>query len=165
MTIYTVLAPPDRADWAGPEPDRFVFVKEGFCWPAFYITTPWLIWHRMWLVLLAYLVVTAAVLTLASRVPSPVAWTVLVLFAVLVGLEANNLRRWTLERRGYRLVGIASGDRREEAEYRFFADRSSNAQPPAREDAPKPASAKPSLSTPAAAGEIVGLFPSAGGQP
>jgi hypothetical protein len=163
MTIYTVLAPYARA--GSTEPERFVFVKEGFCWPAFYMTIPWLIWRGMWLSLVAYVLVVAAVFAFAGGAPPPVAWTILVLFGALVGLEANNLRRWTLERRGYRFLGVAAGDRKTEAEYRFFVAWASG--PATRyPDGPSELIAPgPVTSTPRGAGEIVGLFPTSGARP
>ena len=46
----------------------------------------------------------------------------MILFAFWFALEANGLRRWTLERRGYVLVGVVEGRTLEEAERRFFAE-------------------------------------------
>lgn len=158
MTIYAVLAPPAGAGSTQPEPDRFVFVKEGFCWPAFYLTIPWLIFRRMWLVLAIYIVVAAVVFAIAGGAPPPVAWSILVLFAFLVGLEANNLRRWTLERRGYWFIGVASGDRMSEAEYRFFAGWTPSVLTPPPDGTALPKSAIARLE----AGQIVGMFPRPG---
>ena len=158
MTIYTVLAPPPKAGSDEPDPDGFVFVKEGFCWPALYITAPWLIWRRMWLVLVVYILASIAVIAFANRMPLPVAWSILVLFGVLVALEANNLRRWTLERRRYRFLGVASGDRASEAEFSFFANWLGS---PAPQPSAKPTN--PIVSRPMVEGEIIGLFPSPGG--
>ena len=42
------------------------------------------------------------------------------LIALLVGLEAGTLRRFTLTRRGWKNVGVVSGDDLEDAERRFF---------------------------------------------
>lgn len=158
MTIYTVLAPP-AAGSAGPDTDRFVFIKEGFCWPAFFITSIWLLAQRMWLVFVLYVVASAAILMLAAEV-APVAWLVVMLFGFIVGLEANNLRRWTLERRGYRLLGVADGGRRDEAEFRFFSTWPGIAEPVSVETS-KPA--PPAFLPPIRSGEIVGLFPRPGG--
>jgi hypothetical protein len=158
MTIYTVLSPP--AGSAGPDPDRFVFVKEGFCWPALAITAIWLLWRRMWLVFVLYLVAAAAVLSLAGNMVLPVAWLTLLLFGFLVALEANNLRRWTLERRGYRFVGVASGDSRSDAEFRFFAGWAGSGLQRAPAEP-----AKPGTAAWAESHEVVGLFPNPGGMP
>jgi hypothetical protein len=160
MTIYTVLAPP-AAGPAGPDPDRFVFIKEGFCWPAFFFGAIWLLFRRLWLVFLLYLLAAAVLSLLAAKMPD-VAWLVALLFAFLVGLEANNLRRWTLERRGYRFVGAAAGHRLAEAEFRFFSAWRGEA---AKEETPRqrPEPPKPAALPPIATGEIVGLFPQPGG--
>jgi hypothetical protein len=160
MTMYAVLAPPVRAGSVGPDPDRFVFIKDGFCWPAFYLPIPWLIARRMWLVLVLYAPVMAAVIALAARLPQVVAWLVILLFAALVALEANNLRRWTLERCGYRFLGVASGERRDDAEYRFFLDWTPPQPQAAVEDRPTA-----DVGGSRNAAEIVGLFPTTGAGP
>lgn len=158
MTIYTVLAPPAEPGPEGPDPDGLVFVKEGFCWPAFYVTAPWLLWRRMWLVFLIYIAATLAIFALFEQVDLPVAWLIHALFGFLVALEANNLRRWTLERSGYRFLGVVSGANLSEAEFRFFA---SWVNQPAQQPVPEPA--KPVTPGPIAASEVVGLFPMPGG--
>jgi hypothetical protein len=159
MTIYTVLAPP-AAGPAGPDTDRFVFIKEGFCWPAFFFTSLWLLFRRMWLVFILYLLASAAILYLASRMPET-GGLIVMLFGLLVALEANNLRRWTLERRGYRFVGVAVGHDREEAEFRFFSTWPGMTEKAKPAEPPKPA--PPAILPPIATGEIVGLFPRPGG--
>jgi len=157
MKLYNVLAPPADAGSTGPDPVAFVFVKEGFCWPALFIAPLWLLWRRLWLVFLLYLIVTVALSLLVEAFAGPAAGLVAVVFGFLVALEANNLRRWTLERRGYRFVGVASGGNAREAEFRFFAHWVGSKPEPLKPEAPK---AKPSL--PAPATQIVGLFPTPG---
>ena len=102
MTIYTVLAPPAGDRRGRPDPAAFVFVKEGFCWPALFFPRLWLLFRRH--------VAGACSSTSSSR--SAVAGarrrdrrrrcpaSFLVLARFLFALEANELRRWTLERRG-----------------------------------------------------------------
>lgn len=161
MTIYAVLAPPTKAGSAGPDPVEFVFVKEGFCWPAFYLTIPWLVARRLWLGLVFYVLAMVAVLALAALLPVPVAWVVLGLFALLIALEANNLRRWSLERRGYRFLGVASGNGRSEAELRFFLNWSRSQPTPS----PRGGIVEATAGLADHPGEIVGLFPTAGVNP
>lgn len=164
MTMYNVLAPPAQAGSAEPDPARFVFVKEGFCWPAFFIAPIWLLWRWMWLVFVLYVVVALGVLAAIDQVAIPVAWIVILLFNLLIGLEANNLRRWTLERRGYRFLGIASGDRMREAEFRFFASRAGGEPETTTVTAPEPKEARPERRRPVVgSSEVVGLFPKPGG--
>ncbi len=142
MTIFTVHAPP-AADGVAADPAGFVFVKDGFSWPALFIPPVWLIWNRLWLTLLIW-VVAIVVLSILAGVPAPDASTaVMILFGVWFALEANGFRRWTLERRGYVLVGVVEGRRIEDAERRFFAEAAS------ADVSPGPAASVPPSATPA----------------
>lgn len=121
MTVYTVMSPPPSGD-AAQDADRIAFVKEGFCWPALFAAVLWLVWHRLWLGLLGYLAVVVA-LSLAGEWLGGASGAVLgLVFAVLFALEANGVRRWTLERNGWTLAAIVSGSGRDECETRFFHD-------------------------------------------
>lgn len=100
---------------------KAAFVPEGFSLTAFLFGPFWLAWHRLWLELLAWLVVFAL---LASGTPrfigSGMSFLIGVLLQVLLALEANNLRRGGLARRGYRFIDVAAGARRDDAERGFF---------------------------------------------
>ena len=159
MTVYTVLAP-KLADAAEADPARFVFVKEGFCWPAFFFLGLWLIFRRMWLVLALSFAVVVALAVLAGTASALVALAIFVLARFLFALEANELRRWTLARAGYRLIGVAEGRRRDDAEVRFFQSWSPPVPPSLAEPPPRP----PVTFSPEAGG-VVGLFPSPGVAP
>ncbi len=37
-------------------PESFCFVKDGFSWPALFFPLLWILWHRMWLTLVYYIV-------------------------------------------------------------------------------------------------------------
>ena len=120
MRVYTVYGPPETA--APPDHlETLVFVKEGFCWPAFFIAPLWLVFHRLWLGLLLWLAMVAALVLAGDMLLAPpAAIAVAALFAFAFALEANELRRWTLDRRGWRFFGIAAGRSLAEAEHRFF---------------------------------------------
>ena len=159
MTVYTVLSPPPVAGDIAPEPLSLLFIKEGFCWPALFFPEIWLIFRRMWLVLVLDVVVIIAASVLAGKA-GPIVALILVLARFLFALEANGLRRWSFYRHGYRLIGVAEGRRLWEAELRFFLDWTPGtaALPPSTELGP-PAPRAPSPE----AGEVVGLFPVPGG--
>ena len=53
MAVYTVHEPPLRGAPA-PDPERFVFVRDGFSFWALLFGPLWMLRHRMWLVLLGY---------------------------------------------------------------------------------------------------------------
>ena len=61
MTTYMVFEPPaDRGDRA-ERAERIVFVPDRFSWGAFLLAPLWMLWRRLWLVFVAYLVVMVAV--------------------------------------------------------------------------------------------------------
>jgi len=132
MPLYTVHAPPP-AGGAPPDPLGYVLIKEGFCWPALFLPELWLLFRRMWLVLLTYLLVALVVYAFDVRSEGPLASVFLALARLWLAVEGNGLRRWTLAGRGYELVGVAEGRNVDEAEIRFFH----GAEPPRSEpDAP-----------------------------
>ncbi len=109
----------------GLDPDRdLVLVKEGFSWPAFFFSVLWALWHRLWLVAgLFFLVQVAVSLVLAVWKPDPVsASAVSVGAALIVAYVANDLRRWTLGRRGFVETAVVAADGRDGAERRFLDD-------------------------------------------
>ena len=122
MSTYMVMAPPDVRDpAASPEAaDRLVFIADRFSWSAFCFSVIYLLWHRMWLVLLGYLVVATALELSAAIIGDAAPAVATIAVSLLFAFEANGLRRWTLERKGWRMVAVACGADVEEAELRFF---------------------------------------------
>jgi hypothetical protein len=161
MAAYSVFEPPARRGAGVAHTDRFVFVRDGFGWGAFLLGPLWMLWRGLWLVLLGYVVVVAA-LEVGLRfagVPAGGRMLVGVLLALLIGFEAASLRRWTLLRRRWHDLGIVVGDDRETAERRFFEAWTAAGMPA------RPASAAPERhgTAPARpASEVLGLFPQPG---
>ena len=169
MSVYTVHEPPLRTTEAAPNPDQFVFVRDGFYFWAFVFSVLWMLWHRMWLILLIYVAVVVGLETVLRYVgvSSPLLGLIGFLIALLVGIEAATLRRFKLARRGWKYVGVVSGDNLEDAERRFFdawLGRTSGARPEpfASPPGPPPAPPPPAPRT-SPAPDIVGLFPEPGG--
>jgi hypothetical protein len=162
MSIYTVHEPPSKADGSPSDPDRFVFVRDGFSFWAFLLAPLWMLRHWLWLVFVGY-VVLAVALQIALRsigASSTVMVTVGALLSLLVGFEAATLRRFTLAFRRWSNVGIVVGDDLEAAERRFFeawmaGGAPARPSPTALERIPSPAPARP-------ASEVLGLFPQPG---
>ena len=61
MSVYTVHEPPQRDAGASVDPDRFVFVRDGFYFWAMVFGPIWLLWRRLWLALLFYVIAWVAV--------------------------------------------------------------------------------------------------------
>jgi hypothetical protein len=173
MTLYTVHAPrPAGGDAAAADPADLVFVKDGFCWPALFVPIVWLVWRGLWLALLLYLVLAVGLAVLSGLGGSDISTAVMVLFSIWFALEANGLRRWTLERRRHVLVGVVEGRNVEEAERRYFAGVAEDTPAPgpapatpgpaplvAAEPPPPPAPPMPPPLPPRRDPGIVGLFP------
>jgi hypothetical protein len=163
MAVYTVHQPPIRAD-ASPDPTRFVFVRDGFHFWAFLLVPLWMAWHRMWLVLIGYVVIAVGLESLVRVLGGSASAATLIglLISMLVGLEAGTLRRFTLARRRWRNIGVISGHGREDAERRFYDGFVGNT---AAVDASLPPSAPVAPTAPmSAAPDVIGLFPQPGTQ-
>jgi Protein of unknown function (DUF2628) len=164
MSVYIVHEPPLRhraGAGAAPDANRFVFVRDGFSFWAFLLGPLWMLRHRMWLVVIGYLVITIGlqVLMRLAGGSAMIGGVISLLIALLVGLEAGTLRRFTLGRRRWQTIGVVSGDDLEDAERRFFDAwvRRSPSQPVAPVAATTAAPPRmPQAPT------VVGLFPEPG---
>ncbi|MBI4183982.1 MAG: DUF2628 domain-containing protein [Proteobacteria bacterium] len=116
MRVYTVHVRPSPSGEAD-----VVLVKEGFCWPALLLPLLWGLWHGLWrtclILALAGLALGLVVEAVAASEALEAALGVAYLLAA--GVFANDLRRWELGRRGFRLAGVVSGPNREAAERRL----------------------------------------------
>ena len=173
MPVYTVHAPV-KADAGFRATDRFAFVRDGFHFWAFVLGPVWLAWHRLWLALIGWIVVVAAIdfVMMALGIGRPAVFVANLLLALLLGFEASSLQRWTLSRRNWRQLDIVVADDEETAERRFFdrwtaKQRSlNNDQPAVDRGAPPPTRDIPgqafSRPPPLPQSEIIGLFPEPG---
>jgi len=102
--------------------DGIVFVREGIAWWAFLFPVIWLLYHRLWLVLLLFLAVVFALTGLVNLLewPESLGGVATMLASFLLALEGNDLRRWKLARKGYAQVDVTTGRDRQECEQRFF---------------------------------------------
>jgi hypothetical protein len=157
MAAYSVFAPPpSHPGAAGIE--SFKFVRDGFSWAAFILGPVWMLFQRLVLVTILWLVIVfalGAVIRLLG-VPVGTASLVFLLVAVLIGLEASTLQSWTLKRRGWREIGIVVADELEAAERRFFDELGD--QDPVGFGTPLPGR-MPMLDRAHGATDVIGLFP------
>ncbi len=122
MRVYTVHEskdpPSDRLDRA----ESLRFVRDGFSWGAAIFAPLWLLLRGFWLALLIYVVIVAALgfganaLGISEQIQS----LIMLALHILVGFEADTIERWTLQRRGWEMIGTVSGRDVVECERRFF---------------------------------------------
>jgi hypothetical protein len=164
MPAFAVLEPPGRNRSTGEHTDRFIFLRERFSLGAFLFGPLWMIWQRLWVVLIIYLVVVGF-LEYGLQVMG-VGWPALAgvygLIQLLIGLEATSLQRWTRLRRGWRDCGVVVADDLETAERRFFDAHAAlrRATSPIAMSAPLPLVAA-QVGPPRP--DVIGLFPEPGG--
>ncbi|MEN6541405.1 DUF2628 domain-containing protein [Parvibaculum sp.] len=118
MRLYTV----HEMSGATANGDGLEFVHEGFSWTALLLGPLWLAYYRSWLAVAIYLVAALALLVvtwLAGLGPESGSVCFLA-FQFLYAGEANEIRRWSLSRRGAREIAVASGRNLIEAERDFF---------------------------------------------
>jgi Protein of unknown function (DUF2628) len=122
MQTFTVHEPPnppaDRVDRA----ESLVFIKDGVSWGAALFGPFWLLAHRLWWPLIGYIAAYGAIEAVRLTRIVEQRWIGLCLLALnlLLAFEGDTLRRWALNRRGWRMLGAANGRNRNECERRFF---------------------------------------------
>jgi hypothetical protein len=164
MPTYTVHAPPPKAGETASDPQRFVFVRDSFYFWAFVLAPLWLLFRRLWLVLLGFIVINMLVggILYLLGASSSFRFLASTLIALLLGFEAATLWRWTLARRSWQTLGFVVGDDEESAERRFFDEWAKRAPAPA---APEPQYSAPVRRGPPSGSDVIGLFPEPGGSP
>jgi hypothetical protein len=118
MQLYTVHQGPAPASGG----DDVVFVLDGFSWAALIVPPLWALFRSLWLVAVGVIIAALAIDAAAQWAGAPGRVTAIVSFAaaLLFAYEANDLRRWTLRRRGFRDAGIVVGRNLADAEQCFF---------------------------------------------
>ena len=173
MPVYTVHAPrANGVDFRAT--DRFTFVRDGFHFWAMLLGPFWLIWNRLWLALVGWIIAVIALQLVLAKLGAGASAIFLaeLVVALLMGFEAASLQRWTLSRRNWRQLDIVLADDEETAERKFF-DRWTKQRPPGSDPlsvdrgAPPPTRNVPgqpfSKPPPLPQGGIIGLFPEPGG--
>ncbi|PIR33700.1 MAG: hypothetical protein COV36_02240 [Alphaproteobacteria bacterium CG11_big_fil_rev_8_21_14_0_20_44_7] len=120
MKIYTVYEKENAED---PR-ETAEFVQEAFSWMAFLfpLNIIWALDKRCWLFLLLIVVIESISIFGAEFAGYPPGYIIAFKMPIyiLLGIYANDFRRWHLAQRGYKMVGITSGDREVYAQHRYF---------------------------------------------
>ena len=102
--------------------DRIVLVREGFAFWAVVFNLFWLLYHRCWQMSVLYIVLALALESGANAA----GLSHLTIFVLQFGLQfwlgsvANDLRRSSLARSGYREIAVVCGESALLAERRYF---------------------------------------------
>jgi hypothetical protein len=168
VTLYSVYEPPAEAPDVVARAEALVFVKEGFSWTALFVPGLWLLYQRMWLELIVFVLIFALLAWVfgdSGAGQALLSWISLAL-VVLFAFEANDLKGAALERSGYRPVGVAVGRGVDDAELQFLRSWLPSQQGPAQErqggqGRPRGAKAQasPAAARVAEGEEVIGLFP------
>jgi hypothetical protein len=125
MATFTVHLPREGA----AAPEKIVFIREGFSYPAFIFGPFWLLWKRAWIpaalwaLLLALLAWTGSLL----KMPPDAVGVVAFALSAMLGFEGDRILAWSLRRRGYAEGDVVIGDNEAEAEEVFFGRQMSRA--------------------------------------
>jgi hypothetical protein len=122
MRTYTIHEQPEPLADRVERGERLVFVKDGFSWAAALFAPFWFLLHRLWWPLIGYVAVSVAFEIAQEMTSLDARWLGLagVALSLLIGFEADTLRRWGLERRGWRMIGTVTGVSAVDCERRFF---------------------------------------------
>lgn len=165
MKTYLVFEPADGGK-NSETAEKIVFLREKFSWPALFFTPVWLLWHRLWIGFLAWLVAMFVIAVLAQMLGLNPTVTALALSlpSLIAGFEGSELRRRKLLRNGFADAGIVVADSVEDAEQRFFEEWVKGAGVP-RPFTPPSASSNtsaPKTVAPMQGNPVIGLFPEPG---
>lgn len=151
MRTYSVFAPPMMAGTVEEDAQSLVFVRHGWSLAALFVPLIWMLVRRLWWVLLAYLVVVIGIQVLSLAVSELVTTGLSVAVAIVVFVEAGQLRLESMAVKGYREIAVLEARNRDEAERVFFtqwvADRDAiqpvAPSPPSGRPLHRPSSATP----------------------
>jgi hypothetical protein len=143
MTIFTIHLPASGQRRATG--DDVALAAERFSWGAFLFGPLWLLVHRLWLWTLVWAAAALIYGALATTLRGAAAgWALFlgaVLLEMLLGFEANELYRRSLERSGRPAVAVVSARNSNAAAARFFrrqAQAASAASPDGKSGAERP---------------------------
>jgi hypothetical protein len=97
-----------------------VLVRDGFSWGALFFGPLWLAAHRAWIAAALSLAAFVLIIVLTE---GGVAAALLIALAILLGVSGHDLRRWSLDHRGYLLSQVVAARDELEATARLLERR------------------------------------------
>lgn len=133
--------------------ESLVFVRHGWSLAALLIPMVWMLARRLWWVLLAYVVLVIGIQVLSYAISPVITAGLSVALALIVMVEAGQLRLEAMVAKGYREVAVIDAKNQHDAEHQYFthwlaaplgeAARSSSSSLAPRGAVLRPSSAKP----------------------
>ncbi len=122
MRFYTIHERP--AQTAGGDAEVLA-IASGFRWWAAIMPLVWLLWHKLWLGFVLYLLFSIAlgIGFALGDIAEPAATAIGLAVSLLIGFSAAEYWRWTLERKGWRLVAVLRADAAIDAEDLYIRNR------------------------------------------
>jgi hypothetical protein len=163
LKTFLVFEPADGGRDADSA-DRVLFLREKFRWLALFFAPLWLLWHRLWVGFIGWLVAVSAIAIVAyvfgltPEAAAPLLW----LPTLIVAFEGTELLRRKLLRSGYRETGVRIGRDLEDAERRYFAEWSARPETPTKPSAERRLAPPPMAMPVPASNPVIGLFPEPG---
>ncbi len=97
--------------------DDVILVKEGFNFYALIFNILWFLFKKMWICSIVFIIIIPSILYIFSHF---VAFPIILLILVFIGLEANDLLIKKFQKSDYYFVGYSTGNDEKEAKLRFL---------------------------------------------
>ncbi|MFK7791039.1 MAG: DUF2628 domain-containing protein [Devosiaceae bacterium] len=120
MRTYSVFEPPVLPGSLEEDALSLKFVRHGWSLAALFFPLVWMLVRRLWWALLFYVLFIVAIQVLGFVVHPAVTAALSVALALIIMLEAGQLKLETLAAKGYREVAIIQAKNQKEAELAFF---------------------------------------------
>ena len=116
--IFNAYEKPEAAE----PTERVELLREGFSFFAFVLNFFWLIFNRMWWVLLGYvaLMLALGMTVQVLQLPETTMMLLQTFINLLLGFHAYDLQGWVLKRKGYRLAGVLVAESELAAQRRYY---------------------------------------------
>ena len=118
MKIFTVYSKP------GDNIDKSIFIKEGFSIYAFLFQFFWALYNRLWQLSILFIVISMSLNLFLSLefISVETLYVIDFVMFLFIGIEANDILRYYLERRGYECLAVIAANNYPEAQFRFFKE-------------------------------------------
>lgn len=122
MATFTVHEPPDAPASQLDRADLLVFVRDGFTATAASVPALWMLANRLWLAFGTYVVAMGGMVLIlrSAGVGGRSIFWVISAIHLIIGFEASTIRRWSLDRTGWRMLASVTGRNIKDCERRFF---------------------------------------------